>query len=301
MRFGLLGTGFWAEHTQAAALVAHDGAEFVGVWGRDPAKAAALAGQHGAAAYDSVDALIADVDAVAVALPPDVQAELALRAAKAGRHLLLDKPLSFTVEAAEEIVAAVDEAGLASVVFFTNRFVPAVESFIRQSVTSGGWYAAHGTMYASIFQPDNPYSASQWRKDRGGLWDLGPHALSVILPMLGPVVEVSAVEGPRRTSHLLLEHRDGGASTLSLTLDAAPEASAFSFAYFGERGAATLPPWDTTSVGAFGQAVSALIAQADGTVPDSPLAPCDVHLGREIVAILVAAEQAQQEKRIVKP
>jgi len=301
MRFGLLGTGYWAEHTQAAALVAHDGVEFVGVWGRDPAKVAALAGQQGVGAYDTVDALLADVDAVAVALPPDVQAELALRAAKAGKHLLLDKPLSFTVEDADEIVAAVDGGGLASVVFFTNRFVPAVESFIRQSAAEGGWYAAHGTMYASIFQPDNPYSGSQWRRERGGLWDLGPHALSVVLPLLGPVVEVSAVEGPRRTSHLLLQHEGGGASTLSLTLDAAPEASAFSFAYFGEHGAASLPAWDTTSVGAFGQAVSALIAQAGGAAPESPLQPCDVHLGREIVAILVAAEAAQREKRIVAP
>jgi predicted dehydrogenase len=301
MRFGLLGTGYWAEHTQAAAIVAHDEAELVGVWGRDPAKAAALAEQHRTTAYEDLDALLADVDAVAVALPPDVQAELALRAAKAGRHLLLDKPLSFTVEAADEIVAAVEAGGLASVVFFTNRFVPAVESFIRHNAAEGGWYAAHGTMYASIFQPDSPYKTSQWRRDRGGLWDLGPHALSVIVPLLGPVVEVSAVDGPRQTTHLLLRHEGGAASTLSLTLDAAPDATAFSFAYFGEHGAATLPPWDTTSVGAFGQAISTLIAQTTGTPPPGPVAPCDVRLGRDIVAVLAAAETARANHNIVRP
>ncbi|MEK8169577.1 hypothetical protein NKH77_06515 [Streptomyces sp. M19] len=49
MRFGLLGTGHWAAATQGAALAAHPDAELVGVWGRDPAKAAALAGRLGAA------------------------------------------------------------------------------------------------------------------------------------------------------------------------------------------------------------------------------------------------------------
>src|SRR6185295_18080660 len=92
LKFGLLGTGYWAAETQAAALAAHPDAEFVGVWGRDPAKAQALADRYGVRAYGGVDALIADVDAVAVALPPDVQGELAARAAEAGRHLLLDKP-----------------------------------------------------------------------------------------------------------------------------------------------------------------------------------------------------------------
>ena len=73
----------WAAETHAAALAAHPDAEFVGVWGRDPAKVDALAGRYGVGAYHDVDALFADVDAVAAALPPDVQADLAVRAATA--------------------------------------------------------------------------------------------------------------------------------------------------------------------------------------------------------------------------
>ena len=57
----------------------------------------------------SIDALIADVDAVAIALPPDVQAPIALRAARAGRHLLLDKPVALVTGMAAEIAAAVAE------------------------------------------------------------------------------------------------------------------------------------------------------------------------------------------------
>src|SRR4051794_12944197 len=117
MRFGLFGTGPWAHRTQAPGLAAHSGVEFVGVWGRNPDKAAALANEYGARAYPTIDGLIADVDAIAVALPPDVQAPIALAAARAGKHLLLDKPVAFTVEEADAIAATVDEGHLASAVF----------------------------------------------------------------------------------------------------------------------------------------------------------------------------------------
>jgi predicted dehydrogenase len=295
MRFGVLGTGHWAATTQAVALAAHPDATLAGVWGRSPAKAEALAGTFGTTAFDDVDALFDAVDAVAIALPPEIQAGLAVRAARAGKHLLLDKPLALTVESAGAVVDAVTDAGVASVVFFTNRFVPAVDTFLRENAALGGWYAAHATMYASIFQPGNPYAGSTWRKEHGGLWDLGPHALSVVLPLLGPVVDLSAADGPHDTVHLLLRHDSGAASTLSLTLDAAPDATSFGFAYFGEHGALTLPTWgDTTPADAFGHAVTALIGAAGG-VPH----PCDVRYAASITGILGAADQARRTQTIV--
>jgi len=116
LSFGLVGTGYWADVTHAAGIAAHPQAELVGVWGRDPAKAAALAAKHGVRAFDDLDELIAAVDAVAFSVPPDVQAELALPAAEAGRALLLEKPLALSVEAAERLVEAVRAP---TVVFFT--------------------------------------------------------------------------------------------------------------------------------------------------------------------------------------
>jgi predicted dehydrogenase len=178
MRFGLLGTGPWAAGTQAVALAAHEQVELIGVWGRNPAKAAALAEEHGARGYADVDALIADVDAVAVALPPDVQAELALRAAEQGRHLVLDKPVALGVAAADALVAAVDEHDLASLVFTTRRYVPSVVAFIAEAERAGGWYGATAVHHSSIFQPGNPFGASPWRREHGGRWDVGPHVLS---------------------------------------------------------------------------------------------------------------------------
>jgi predicted dehydrogenase len=160
MRFGVLGTGHWARTTQAVALAAHPDATLTGVWGRSPAKTAEFAESFGITAFDDVDALLAAVDAVAIALPPQIQADLAVRTARAGKHLLLDKPLALTVESAAAVVDAVTSSGVASVVFFTNRFIPAVDTFLRDNAALGGWYAAHATMYASIFQPGNPYGGS---------------------------------------------------------------------------------------------------------------------------------------------
>ncbi|MBB6120832.1 Gfo/Idh/MocA family protein [Nocardiopsis algeriensis] len=295
LRIGLLGTGYWAAETQGAALAAHPRAELAGVWGRDPGKAAALAERHGTRAYGDVDALLADVDAVAVALPPDVQAELALRAARAGRHLLLDKPLALTTAAAEAVTAEVEARGLASVVFFTNRFNGSIDSFVRASAARGGWHGAQATLFGSIFQPGNPYGASPWRREKGGLWDVGPHLLSVVLPVLGPVESVAAVAGPRSTTHLLTRHRGGAVGSFAMTLDAPEKAQVFEVVLHGEEGRVRLPEGDRSPVEAFGTAVDRLLDQVEG----SPGDPCDVHFARDVVAVLEAAETALRLGRTV--
>jgi len=302
LRFGLFGTGYWAEETQGAALAAHPDAELVGVWGRDPAKAGRIAHRYGVRPYADVDALIGDVDAVAIALPPDVQVGIAIRAAEAGRHLLLDKPLSFTVEDADRIVALVAERRLASVVLFTHRFYANVAAFVSQLAATGGWHGCRALMFASILQPGGPYASSAWRRERGGLWDIAPHFLSLALPVLGPVAEVAAMEGPRATTHVLFRHENGAVSNLAVTLDAPPAASAFETAFHGERGMAVVPPPDASQLEACGVAIGQLAAAAS-TAPDraagaaAPEHPCDVRLGREVVAVISAAARARDTGR----
>lgn len=207
MRIGLLGTGPWARTAHAPALAAHPEVEFTGVWGRRPEAAGELAALHGTRAYEDVDALLADVDAVAVALPPSVQAELAARAARAGRHLLLDKPVATTAAGARALAGAVREAEVASVVFFTTRFQPATEAWIAEQSARGGWFTARAEWLGAVFTGDSPYAASPWRREKGALWDVGPHALSVLLPVLGDVTRVRAAgRGPGDTVHGVLEH-----------------------------------------------------------------------------------------------
>ena len=275
MRFGLIGTGFWADTVHAAGIDAHPRAELVGVWGRDPAKAGALAAKHGARAHADVDELIAAVDAVAFSVPPDVQAELALRAAQAGRALLLEKPLALTVEAAERVVAA---ARAPTVVFFTFRFDPGAAGWYRAEVEGRSWDGGGVLYLTSIFEPGNPFGGSPWRRERGALWDLGPHALSALLPTLGSVEQVEAVRGRRDEVHLALRHASGAASSASLSLTA--PAGLHETTFWGENGLVRLVP-EVDAVSAYGAAIDALIAGST---------PFDAGFGLEVVRVLAAAE-----------
>ncbi|MBG0561853.1 Gfo/Idh/MocA family protein [Actinoplanes aureus] len=296
MRFGLFGTGPWAHLAHAPALAAHPEVEFAGVWGRNPEKAAELSGRYGVPAYAGIDDLLAEVDAVAIALPPDVQAPIALRAAQAGRHLLLDKPVALRTDEAEALAAAVTERDLASVVFFTRRFAPEVAGFVAEAVATGGWTEARVDHLGSIFRDDNPFGASPWRRERGGLWDVGPHALALVLPVLGPVTEVTGMAGEPDLTHLLLRHAGGAISRLTLSVDAPAAAAREEAVFAGEAGVVPVPEAAWAPEVALGRAVDQLIsAAAGGARPD-----CDVRFGARVTAVLVAAEQAIRERTTVR-
>ncbi|GIF24729.1 putative dehydrogenase [Actinoplanes tereljensis] len=295
MRFGLFGTGPWAHLAHAPALAEHPDVELVGVWGRNPDKAAEVAKQFGGRPYAEIDELIADVDAVAIALPPDVQAPIALRAAKAGRHLLLDKPVAFTAAEADEIAAAVTERDLASAVFFTRRLMPPIAEFLTEAAAAGGWREARVDHLGSIFTDDNPFGASPWRKESGGLWDVGPHALAVLLPVLGPVAEVAAMAGPHDMTHVLLRHTGGAISTLTLSVDAAPAAAREETVFAGEAGIRPVPGAQWLPTEALGRAIDQLLAAAGG----GPKSELDVRFGAEVTAILEAAQEAATTGRTV--
>src|SRR4051812_41689409 len=287
MRFGVLGTGFWAEHIHAASLAEHPEAELVGVWGRDLAKAKAVGAQFDVPGYADVDALLAAVDAVSFSLPPDVQVPLAVRAAEAGKHLLLEKPIALTVEDADRLVAAVRAHGVASVVFFTFRFQQGAATWpapAARTPLAGG----AGSWLDNNYQPDSPFKDSAWRKEKGALWDIGPHALSLFVPALGPVAEVQAGAGLGDTVHLVLHHESGTASTVSLSHTVAPMSSGVEFFVHGDAGRITLLPEEHAAKAAHEVAVEELTAAAvtGGTHP------CDVGFGREVVAVLAAAQRA---------
>ncbi|WP_328476967.1 Gfo/Idh/MocA family oxidoreductase [Streptomyces sp. NBC_00377] len=287
MRIGLLGTGPWARMIHAPVLQAHESLDFAGVWGRRPEAAKELADRHGTRAYDDVDALLADVDAVAVALPPDVQAQLAVRAAEAGCHLLLDKPVATTVAGAREVVRAAREARVASVVFFTTRFMPEAGTWIAEQARTGGWFTGHAQWLGDVFHGESDSAfATPWRGEKGAVWDVGPHALSVLLPVLGDVRRVAAAaRGPHDTVHLVLDHADGASSTVTLSLTAPPAATAADVELRGDAGVTRLPRGGDAA-GALTRAADELIAAARDGRPHA----CDAAFGLRVTEILAEAE-----------
>jgi predicted dehydrogenase len=274
MRFGLIGTGYWAATVHAPGIVSHPQAELVGVWGRDPAKAETLATQFGAQPFSNVEQLIGSVEALAFSVPPDVQAEIAMRAGAAGLSLLLEKPLALSVAAAERLVEAVRAP---SVVFFTRRFDPGVRGWFDAEVDGRDWNGGSAIMVSSIFEPGNPFGESPWRREHGALWDIGPHALALLLPTLGPVEQVTAVHGRGDEVHLGLRHSTGAASSVTVSLTAPAELTEVVF--WGREGVARMP--DGVDVAAaYAGAIDALLAG------DTQF---DAGLGRDVVRVLAAA------------
>ena len=285
MRFGVLGTGHWARTVHAATLASHPSAELVGIWGRDLAKAKAVGAEFDVPGFADVDELLSQVDAVAIALPPDVQAPLAVRAAEAGRHLLLEKPIALDVAAADRVVAAVRASGVSSVVFFTFRFQAATATWLAQAART---QLAGGAASWLSSLAGSPFDASPWRKEQGALWDIGPHALSILVPALGPVVSVQAGGGLRDTVHLVLTHASGVASTVTLSHTVAPLSAGIEFFVHGDAGRLVLLPESGAATGAFAVAVDELTAAA----VTGGAHPCDVAFGRDVVAVLETATRA---------
>lgn len=290
LRIGLLGTGPWARNTQAPALAAHPGVELSGVWGRRVEAAEALATAHGTRAYTGeagIDALLEASDAVAFALPPDIQAPLAVRAAEAGCHILMDKPVATTVEGARAVAEAAEKAGVASVVFCTLRFAPETSAWIAEQTSLGGWFTARAQWLGSLYAEGSAseYADSPWRREKGGLWDVGPHALSVLIPVLGEVEHLTAARGPADTTHLILRHTSGASSTVTLGLSAPPAAAGMDIEVRGAGGVAAIPGWDGAEA-AFRGAVDALAEAVRTGVPHA----CDARFGLRLTELLAEAE-----------
>ncbi|MFG3659154.1 Gfo/Idh/MocA family protein [Streptomyces sp. NPDC047706] len=288
MRIGLLGTGPWAQMVHAPVLSGHEELDFAGVWGRRPAAAKELAERHGTRAYDDVDALLGEVDAVAVALPPAVQADLAVRAARAGCHLLLDKPLAPTVAEGQAVAEAARRSGVASVVFFTTRFQTGPGAWIAEQAGSEGWFVGRAQWLGAVFtSADSPFAASPWRREKGALWDVGPHALSVLLPVLGDVTGVAAAaRGPQDTVHAVLDHATGATSTLTLSLTAPPAAAGATVELRGASGVTSLPESSEGALPAFSRAADALLAAARTGRPHA----CDAAFGLRVTEILASVQ-----------
>ena len=155
--------------------------------------AEALAHEHGTAAVGSFDDLLAACDAVAFTVPADVQARLAVTAARAGKHLLLEKPVAFTVAEAQAVADAADDAGVATQMMLTYRFTEQVRAFLSSTAGAPPRYLRTAMLGGGAL--DGSPFATPWRQAAGAvLFDLGPHTLDLAEAAAGPITELRAAE-----------------------------------------------------------------------------------------------------------
>lgn len=212
IRIGLIGTGlmgrihtngykrltdFFPEYEYAPVLQA--------CCSRNPERAQAFADQWG---YKSIETdwrkIIArdDIDAVDICTPNDKHAEIAIAAAAAGKMILCEKPLARTVDEAEEMLKAVEAAGVKNTVWYNYRRIPAV-TLAKQIVDSGKLgkifhYRANFLQDWTI-NPDLPQGGDAlWRLDAeaagsGVTGDLLAHCIDTAMWINGGIKDVSAM------------------------------------------------------------------------------------------------------------
>jgi predicted dehydrogenase len=293
LRFGLIGTGYWARIAHAPALASTEGIELAAVWGRDPQAAASLAAEHGATAYEEIDALLAAVDGVAFAVPPDVQAPIAAAAARAGKHLMLEKPIAIAEAEADELVAAVDEGQVASVVFFTLRFRDEMRAWLADVTARGGWAGGLASWFGSSMLETSPFN-TPWRRDKGALWDIAPHVISLLWAALGPVTSVTADAGPADVSHLILHHEGGASSTVTVSQNGGETAAGFEAYLWSDRGRSVAPSMAPDPVPPLSTALSELVANIRAGRTEHP---CDARFGRDVGHVVAGAQRQIDQRR----
>lgn len=190
MRVGIIGAGAAAERIHVPGLL-NARAELVGFASRTRASAERLQLAAGTGAvFDTADALIAAVDAVVIATPHAAHAVYTLAALRAGRAVLVEKPIAESLPDADDMVAAAISNGQVLAVAHTARFDPAVEG-IRRNMSHIG--PVTGFRFALRNRGPKVWSPSAaWSEQRPGgvLLDLGVHCSDLAAYLLGGVDEV---------------------------------------------------------------------------------------------------------------
>jgi xylose dehydrogenase (NAD/NADP) len=187
LRWGLLGTAR-INRRIIPPLRASATSRLLAVASRDPARAAAYAEEWGIGrAHGSYEALLADpeIDAVYVPLPNHLHAEWTIRAARAGKHVLCEKPLALSVGEVDAMEAAAREAGVVLAEAFMYRHHPQtlkVEELVRSGAIGAPRFV-RGAFSFPLDRPDDFRLRPEW--GGGCLWDVGCYPLSFVRFVLG--------------------------------------------------------------------------------------------------------------------
>jgi predicted dehydrogenase len=193
LRVGIAGCGFIGAK-RAAAL---DGDRLVGCFDLQPEAAAALAEEHGAEAFDSLEALLAEnLDVVVVAVTHNRLAELAVRVLESGTNVVVEKPAGIGVGEVDRIASAARDAGRLARVGFQHRFYPALARAAE---------IVHSGRFGDVMFVRGRYGHGgrlgyerEWRMDParsggGELVDQGMHLIDLTHWLMGPLPLHSAL------------------------------------------------------------------------------------------------------------
>lgn len=190
LRMAIVGAGVWGD-THAAIFKEHPGADPVAICDQNAARAEALAGKYGiAGVYRSVDDMLAQggFDAVSIVTPDHLHAEIAVKCAEAGKHMLIEKPIATTAEDVHRIVNAAQKHRVRVMVDLHNRWSPPFAQ-AKTELENG----TLGTLQSAYFRlNDTKWVATDmlpWAAKSSILWFLGSHSLDTLQWLFNDRVE----------------------------------------------------------------------------------------------------------------
>ena len=229
IRWGILGCGDVAEKKSGPALYNAPGSVLHAVMRRDKAKADDFARRHGASiAYDNAADLLADpnVDAVYIATPPHLHCAQTIAAARAGKRVLVEKPMALNFAECETMINACQDAGVSLHVAYYRRFYP--KFVLAKKLIDDG---AIGTVLGANLLMRQVSPGGGWRVDPkvsggGHFVDVGSHRLDMTLYLLGGGISGAAGFGQNR---LELHHAENDVSLCFATTTGAVVSAGFHF------------------------------------------------------------------------
>jgi UDP-N-acetyl-2-amino-2-deoxyglucuronate dehydrogenase len=250
IRFGLLGCGRIAKrHSDLLGGNQVAGAALAAVCDPIRPRAEAIGAQFGVAAHSDIDEFLErkDIDAVAVLTPSGMHPEHVIACARAGKHVVVEKPMALRLQDADDMIRACDEAGVKLFIVKQNRFnVPVVKA--REALAAGRFgRLILGTVRVRWCRDQAYYDQDKWRGtwayDGGVLTNQASHHIDMLEWFFGDVVSVHAraitalakIE-TEDTAVATLKFRNGALGIIEATTATRPADLEGSLSVLGEKG-----------------------------------------------------------------
>ncbi len=195
IKVGILGCGKIAQVRHIPEYAANPSAVLAGYFSPNRARAQQQADQYGGRVYDTAEELLADrdIDAVSICAPNYAHADLAIRALKAGKHVLCEKPMAVTLEECEAMLAAAEESGKFLMIAHNQRLAKAhveakkllEQGLIGKVLTFRTAFGHGGPESWSISPGKNVWFFDKDKAAMGAMADLGVHKTDLIQYLTG--------------------------------------------------------------------------------------------------------------------
>lgn len=233
--WGIVGCGMIANF-HAKAIAAMRGSKLVGCFSRSEEKGEEFAKQYGCQPYSDLAQMLAnpEIDIVTICTPSGAHLEPGVQVARAGKHVLVEKPLEVTTARCDKLIAECEKAGVRLGTIFPSRFHRSSQ-LLKAAVDAGRFSEISlAAAYVKWFRTQQYYDSGAWRGtwklDGGGaLMNQAIHSVDLLLWLMGPVKSLSAMTALR--AHERIEVEDTAVATLEFASGAlgSIEASTASF------------------------------------------------------------------------